>query len=99
MDDPFAPRQDPYDIPDRTAPGGGSPTMGGGTAVNVPGAAGSGGASAMLIDDPASLVRYNCGDCQAIQRFARGATMRCTECGGRMFYKERTKRMVQFEAR
>lgn len=90
MDDPFAPRQDPYDIPDRTAAGGG-PGAAGASAVGVAAAVGG---SAMLIDDPGALVRYTCGDCQASQRFARGETMRCTECAGRMFYKQRTKRLV-----
>ena len=77
--DPFAPITTPII---RTAPAEAA-------AVNVPGATDSNDA---LVDDPAALVKYNCGDCESVQRFARGAMMRCANCGGRMFLKQRTKR-------
>ncbi|KAH8199550.1 hypothetical protein TruAng_006301 [Truncatella angustata] len=42
---------------------------------------------------------YICGDCGTKFPLKRGDTIRCIECGCRVLYKERTKRMVQFEAR
>ncbi|KUJ07949.1 DNA directed RNA polymerase [Mollisia scopiformis] len=48
-------------------------------------------------DGPA--INYLCGDCNAKVPLKRGDPIRCKECGHRVLYKERTKRMVQFEAR
>ncbi|KAL2110660.1 hypothetical protein VUR80DRAFT_918 [Thermomyces stellatus] len=48
---------------------------------------------------PAKMT-YICGDCGL--KSANHQVMpflRCKECGCRILYKERTKRMVQFEAR
>ncbi|GAB1319379.1 DNA-directed RNA polymerase core subunit rpc10 [Madurella fahalii] len=42
---------------------------------------------------------YLCGDCAARVPLEKGAPIRCNKCGARVLYKERTKRMVQFEAR
>ncbi|CAG8950434.1 hypothetical protein HYALB_00002891 [Hymenoscyphus albidus] len=48
-------------------------------------------------DGPA--INYLCGDCNSKVPLKRGDPIRCKECGHRVLYKERTKRMVQFEAR
>ena len=45
------------------------------------------------------LTQYLCGECNSKVSLARGDAIRCKECGHRVLYKERTKRMVQFEAR
>ncbi|KAK3687577.1 hypothetical protein B0T22DRAFT_478881 [Podospora appendiculata] len=42
---------------------------------------------------------YTCGDCAVRVPLEKGAPIRCQKCGARVLYKERTKRMVQFEAR
>ncbi|EDN03631.1 hypothetical protein I7I51_05489 [Histoplasma capsulatum] len=44
-------------------------------------------------------VTYVCGDCNSRVSMKRGDQIRCKECGHRVLYKERTKRMVQFQAR
>ncbi|KAI1616771.1 DNA-directed RNA polymerase II subunit K [Exophiala viscosa] len=44
-------------------------------------------------------VQYVCGECAAKVSLGRGDAIRCSTCGHRVLYKERTKRMVQFEAR
>ncbi|KAI9782690.1 MAG: DNA-directed RNA polymerase core subunit rpc10 [Geoglossum umbratile] len=53
--------------------------------------------------EPASdgglAIVYICGDCNSKVPLKRGDAIRCKECGHRVLYKERTKRMVQFEAR
>ncbi|KAK3352547.1 hypothetical protein B0T25DRAFT_567827 [Lasiosphaeria hispida] len=45
------------------------------------------------------IMYYTCGDCAARVPLEKGAGIRCQKCGARVLYKERTKRMVQFEAR
>ncbi|KAF2496239.1 hypothetical protein BU16DRAFT_526747 [Lophium mytilinum] len=44
-------------------------------------------------------VDYTCGDCNAAVSLKRGEPIRCRSCGHRVLYKQRTNRMVQFEAR
>ncbi|KAI9674712.1 MAG: DNA-directed RNA polymerase core subunit rpc10 [Caeruleum heppii] len=66
--------------------------------------AGSGGFSSQTegvsaVDASGPAVTYLCGDCNAKVPLKRGDPIRCKECGHRVLYKERTKRMVQFEAR
>ncbi|KAJ5168253.1 uncharacterized protein N7482_003847 [Penicillium canariense] len=56
-----------------------------------------GGFSSMAVDSPS--VVYLCGECSARVPLKRGDQIRCKDCGHRVLYKERTKRMVQFEAR
>ncbi|OOF95773.1 hypothetical protein ASPCADRAFT_5101 [Aspergillus carbonarius ITEM 5010] len=56
---------------------------------------GDGGAGSL--DGP--VVAYLCGECNSRVSLKRGDQIRCKECGHRVLYKERTKRMVQFEAR
>ncbi|KAL1879674.1 hypothetical protein VTK73DRAFT_6849 [Phialemonium thermophilum] len=48
-------------------------------------------------DGPA--MHYICSDCAFKMSLRKNDPIRCKECGGRVLYKERTKRMVQFEAR
>ena len=45
------------------------------------------------------LVSYVCGDCASKVQLSKGDIIRCHMCGHRVLYKERTKRMVQVEAR
>ncbi|KAK4189423.1 hypothetical protein QBC35DRAFT_493174 [Podospora australis] len=46
-----------------------------------------------------AVMHYMCGDCAVRVPLEKGAPIRCQKCGARVLYKERTKRMVQFEAR
>ncbi|QKX55814.1 uncharacterized protein TRUGW13939_02912 [Talaromyces rugulosus] len=56
------------------------------------------GASAFATSSD-SAVRYICGDCDHKFVLQQNSSLRCPDCGHRILYKERTKRMVQFEAR
>ncbi|PYI12458.1 metallothionein-I gene transcription activator [Aspergillus sclerotiicarbonarius CBS 121057] len=69
------------------------PNMGGQNAFSGDGM----GAGAGSLDGP--VVAYLCGECNSRVSLKRGDQIRCKECGHRVLYKERTKRMVQFEAR
>ncbi|GAM83547.1 hypothetical protein ANO11243_015350 [Dothideomycetidae sp. 11243] len=64
---------------------------------------GSGGNAAFSaptsFEDTSRPVGYLCGDCDAKVFLKRGDPIRCKECGYRVLYKERTNRMIQFEAR
>ncbi|GMM38668.1 DNA-directed RNA polymerase core subunit [Saccharomycopsis crataegensis] len=44
-------------------------------------------------------VKYICASCAATFTLGKSESIRCKECGHRVIYKARTKRMVQFEAR
>ncbi|KAI0315390.1 DNA-directed RNA polymerase I [Amylostereum chailletii] len=44
-------------------------------------------------------MEYLCADCGAKNEIKAREPIRCRECGHRIMYKKRTKRMVQFEAR
>ena len=44
-------------------------------------------------------VAYTCGDCGHENVIKQGDVIRCRECGYRILYKKRTRRVVQFEAR
>jgi len=57
------------------------------------------GLAGRLATEEGPAAEYICGDCAAKVQIKRKETLRCVECGGRVLYKERTKRMVQFEAR
>lgn len=50
-------------------------------------------AAATQINDPAA-VTYLCGDCNNKVQLKHGDPVRCTNCGYRVLYKERTKRYV-----
>ncbi|KAI2510694.1 Psort location Cytoplasmic [Fragilaria crotonensis] len=44
-------------------------------------------------------VEYRCGDCGSKNVIKGGDPVRCRQCGFRILYKTRTKRLIQFEAR
>lgn len=44
-------------------------------------------------------VAYTCGSCGVELHLKINDTVQCTECGGRILYKKRTRNIVQFEAR
>lgn len=51
---------------------------------------------------PANLyptVTYVCGQCRSENELKPGDAIACRDCGYRILYKKRTKRVVQFEAR
>ena len=48
---------------------------------------------------PLHQTAYICGDCGAENTLKPGDVIRCRECGYRILYKKRTKRVVQYEAR
>jgi len=52
-----------------------------------------------LTDHSNKPVTYICGDCNTKVTLKKGDAVRCLNCGYRVLYKERTSRMVQFEAR
>ncbi|KAF4556948.1 DNA-directed RNA polymerases I, II, and III subunit RPABC4-like protein [Elsinoe fawcettii] len=49
--------------------------------------------------DTAKPVAYLCGDCDTKVFLKRGDPIRCKECGYRVLYKQRTERLIQFDAR
>ncbi|EMG50007.1 RPC10 DNA-directed RNA polymerases I [Candida maltosa Xu316] len=44
-------------------------------------------------------VKYSCAQCAESFSLSKGDVIRCKECGHRVIYKARTRKMVQFEAR
>jgi DNA-directed RNA polymerase I, II, and III subunit RPABC4 len=44
-------------------------------------------------------ITYQCANCSTDNEFKPREPIRCRECGHRVMYKKRTKRMIQFEAR
>ncbi|EOA17785.1 hypothetical protein CARUB_v10006178mg, partial [Capsella rubella] len=44
-------------------------------------------------------VTYVCGDCGQENTLKPGDVIQCRECGYRILYKKRTRRVVQYEAR
>ena len=44
-------------------------------------------------------VPYVCGNCGSEVPLKPGDVIQCRDCGYRILYKKRTKRVVQFEAR
>ncbi|CAO1616197.1 unnamed protein product [Sympodiomycopsis kandeliae] len=58
----------------------------------------SGGGTTMGIGRPAGN-EYICADCAALNEVRPREPIRCRECGHRVLYKQRTKRMLHFEAR
>lgn len=49
--------------------------------------------------DTSQGVAYVCGDCGSSNVLKPNDVIRCRDCGYRILYKKRTKRIVQFEAR
>ncbi|KAL2153569.1 hypothetical protein VTH82DRAFT_4724 [Thermothelomyces myriococcoides] len=70
----------------------GSPGIGGGGSFGAP-------APRDYTAEGGGTMYYICGDCAVRVPLEKGAAIRCQKCGARVLYKERTKRMVQFEAR
>ncbi|ODQ53047.1 hypothetical protein SAICODRAFT_7644 [Saitoella complicata NRRL Y-17804] len=48
---------------------------------------------------PTQQIVYLCADCGSKNQIQAKEPIRCRECGHRVMYKQRTTRMVQFEAR
>ena len=48
---------------------------------------------------PNNGVAYTCGECGQENTLKPGDVIRCRECGYRILYKKRTRRVVQYEAR
>ncbi|KAL9652769.1 hypothetical protein ABK040_010802 [Willaertia magna] len=46
-----------------------------------------------------TTVTYLCGHCSTANAIKPGDSIRCRQCGYRIFYKQRTTRKIQFEAR
>lgn len=44
-------------------------------------------------------VSYLCGDCGIENTLKTGDVIQCRDCGYRILYKKRTRRIVQYEAR
>ncbi|ODV62499.1 DNA-directed RNA polymerase core subunit RPC10 [Ascoidea rubescens DSM 1968] len=44
-------------------------------------------------------IKYVCASCAVPFTLGKNEPVRCKECGHRILYKARTRRMVQFEAR
>ncbi len=42
---------------------------------------------------------YICGECHSENEIRQRDTIRCRECGYRIMYKKRTKRLIVFDAR
>ncbi|KAL2132899.1 hypothetical protein VTI74DRAFT_3177 [Chaetomium olivicolor] len=72
---------------------GASQSVGGGSGYSAPAPRDYAG------DASGGVMYYMCGDCAVRVPLEKGAPIRCQKCGARVLYKERTKRMVQFEAR
>ncbi|KAI8354961.1 DNA directed RNA polymerase [Mortierella sp. GBAus27b] len=48
---------------------------------------------------PPTAMSYICAECGSENEIKPKEPIRCKECGYRIMYKRRTRRMVQFEAR
>jgi len=42
---------------------------------------------------------YICGECHSENEIKKSDPVRCRECGYRIMYKKRTKRLIVFDAR
>lgn len=58
----------------------------------------AGGVAATTAGKPAVMV-YICGDCHQESEIRSRDAIRCRECGYRIMYKKRTRRMVVFDGR
>lgn len=57
-----------------------------------------GAAAAARTQQPSAMV-YICGECHRENEIRARDPIRCRECGYRILYKKRTKRMVVYDAR
>ncbi|EAQ87673.1 hypothetical protein CHGG_04292 [Chaetomium globosum CBS 148.51] len=71
---------------------------GSGSSIGVGGSS-SAPAARDYASEGGGTMHYICGDCSSRVPLEKGTGIRCQKCGARVLYKERTKRMVQFEAR
>ncbi|KAI3691850.1 hypothetical protein L6452_31652 [Arctium lappa] len=55
--------------------------------------------SQLSMDPQPEPVTYICGDCGQENTLKVGDVIQCRECGYRILYKKRTRRIVQYEAR
>ncbi|WJX24496.1 DNA-directed RNA polymerases I, II, and III subunit RPABC4 [Trifolium repens] len=53
----------------------------------------------LVMDPLPEPVSYLCGDCGVENTLKPGDVIQCRECGYRILYKKRTRRIVQYEAR
>ena len=70
-----------------------SPRPGAGQAV------GSGGQEGTSVAAPRQPMIYICGECHMENEIRQRDAIRCRECGYRIMYKKRTKRLIVFDAR
>lgn len=57
------------------------------------------GTATNQVTAPGEGVFYVCGECGWENKIKPGDTIQCRECGYRILYKKRTRRVVQYEAR
>lgn len=52
------------------------------------------------IDEPGRpMVHYVCGSCGKDNKLDENSVIRCHNCGHRIFYKKRERKLLQYEAR
>jgi DNA-directed RNA polymerases I, II, and III subunit RPABC4 len=49
--------------------------------------------------DHTAAVIYVCGKCGKDNKLDGEAVIKCISCGGRIFYKKRERKLIQYEAR
>ena len=57
------------------------------------------GPGAPSANAPRQPMTYICGECHAENDIRQRDPIRCRECGYRILYKKRTKRLIVFDAR
>ena len=62
-------------------------------------AGGSGGQDGTSAAAPRQPMIYICGECHSENEIRQRDAIRCRECGYRIMYKKRTKRLIVFDAR
>ena len=62
-------------------------------------AGGSGGQDTASVAAPRQPMIYICGECHSENEIRQRDAIRCRECGYRIMYKKRTKRLIVFDAR
>ena len=62
-------------------------------------AGGSGGQEGTAVAAPRQPMIYICGECHMENEIRQRDAIRCRECGYRIMYKKRTKRLIVFDAR
>ena len=51
------------------------------------------------VEGQITSVNYQCGSCGQVTPLKASDPIKCRQCGYRILYKQRTKRMIQHEAR